>query len=69
MRLNQYLSKAGAASRRKSDVLISEGRVKVNGALVQEFGLQVDDKTDFVTLDDFTVKVISENRYYILNKR
>lgn len=68
MRLNQYLSKAGAASRRKSDVLISEGRVKVNGELVQEFGFQVDDKTDFVTLDDFPVKVISENRYYILNK-
>lgn len=68
MRLNQYLSKAGAASRRKSDVLISEGRVKVNGELVQEFGFQVNDKTDLVTLDDSPVKVIAENRYYILNK-
>jgi len=68
LRLNRYLSKAGAASRRKSDALISEGRVRVNGELVQDFGFQVDDQTDLVTLDDFPVKVINENRYYILNK-
>ena len=68
MRLNQYLSRAGAASRRKGDVLISDGRVKVNGKLVQQLGFQVDEKTDIVTLDDSPVKIISENRYYILNK-
>lgn len=68
MRLNQYLSKAGAASRRKSDLLISEGRVKVNGKLVQQMGFQVDVKTDFVTLDESPLKIISENRYYIMNK-
>ena len=68
MRLNQYLAKAGAASRRKSDLLISEGRVKVNGKLVQQMGFQVDAKTDFVTLDDTPLKIISENRYYIMNK-
>ena len=68
MRLNQYLSKAGAASRRKSDLLISEGRVKVNGKLVQQLGFKVDAKTDFVTLDESPLKIISENRYYIMNK-
>ncbi len=68
MRLNQYLSKAGAASRRKSDLLISEGRVKVNGKLVQQLGFQVDAKTDSVTLDESPLKIISENRYYIMNK-
>ncbi|TFB11817.1 pseudouridine synthase, partial [Candidatus Marinimicrobia bacterium MT.SAG.3] len=29
MRLNHYLAKAGVASRRKSDLLISEGRISV----------------------------------------
>jgi 23S rRNA pseudouridine2605 synthase len=32
VRLNAYLARAGVASRRRSDVLIKEGRVRVNGA-------------------------------------
>lgn len=32
MRLNQYLARAGVASRRGADALIREGRVRVNGA-------------------------------------
>jgi 23S rRNA pseudouridine2605 synthase len=31
MRLNAYLARAGVASRRKADVLVREGRVRVNG--------------------------------------
>ena len=31
MRINKFLAEQGVASRRGSDVLVSEGRVKING--------------------------------------
>lgn len=50
MRLNQWLARAGAAaSRRKADEIIQEGRVLVNGRL-PELGLQIV-PSDTVTVD------------------
>lgn len=40
-RLNRYLARAGIASRRKSDGLIAEGLVKVNGSIVTSPGYRV----------------------------
>ena len=37
MRLNKFLTKAGACSRRKAEQLISEGRVTVNGKNAQRY--------------------------------
>lgn len=37
-RLQKVIARAGIASRRKSEELIKEGRVKVNGKVVTELG-------------------------------
>ena len=42
-RLNKYIASAGLCSRRKADELISNGNVKVNGAVVNEMGFVVED--------------------------
>ena len=67
VRLNKYLSECGVASRRKSDLLISEGRVKINGNIVFEMGAKVDTNKDEVLIDG--EKLIARKKvYYILNK-
>lgn len=40
-RLQKVIANAGYASRRKAEVLISEGKVKVNGNIIDEMGYQV----------------------------
>ena len=41
-RLQKVLAKSGVASRRKSEELIRDGHVKVNGKKVTEMGIKVD---------------------------
>ncbi len=41
MRLNKYIASAGICSRRKADELISNGNVKINGAVVTQMGVSV----------------------------
>ena len=41
MRINRYLASAGLASRRASEAMVLEGRVKVNGHLVKDLSFQV----------------------------
>jgi len=66
IRLNRYLANAGIASRREADMLILEGRVKVNGEVVMEMGVKVSGK-DRV---EYNGKQISAEkfRYVLLNK-
>ncbi len=40
-RLNRYLARAGIASRRKSDLLIQEGKISVNGKIITVLGFRV----------------------------
>lgn len=51
MRLQKYLADCGVASRRKSEEMISQGRVRVNGEAVTRMGFIVDPETDTVTFD------------------
>lgn len=48
MRINKYIAQCGVASRRKADELILAGRVKINGQVVREMGMDVkeDDKVE-----------------------
>ena len=41
MRINKYIASSGVASRRKADELIKAGKVKVNGAVLDEPGYDV----------------------------
>ena len=50
MRLQKYLARAGVASRRGSEELIRDGRVRVNGQVVTEMGVKVE-PDDRVELD------------------
>ncbi len=50
MRLHRALARAGLASRRKAEVLIGEGRVRVNGSIAH-IGQGVDPNADLVEVD------------------
>lgn len=51
MRLQKFLARAGVASRRGSENLMTAGRVCVNGQVVTELGSKVDPLVDEVTVD------------------
>jgi len=67
MRLNKFLSEAGIASRRKADELILEGRIEVNGKVVNQLGFRIDPKKDEVTFDGEPVKM-QKYVYYLFHK-
>ncbi len=67
MRLSKYLADAGIASRRKSEKLISDGRVQVNGMVVLEQGCIVNTEKDIVLCDGIRVSG-QEKIYLLLNK-
>jgi 23S rRNA pseudouridine2605 synthase len=52
VRLQKILAQAGIASRRASERIIAEGRVKVNGVVVKEMGIKVEPARDVVSVDE-----------------
>lgn len=67
-RLQKYLSRAGVASRRSAETMITAGRVSVNGKKVTVLGSKVDPETDRVTVDGRPVDVADERTYLLLYK-
>ena len=67
-RLNRFLARAGVASRRAADELISSGSVRVNGERPPPSGVLIDPSTDQVTVDGRVVKAVTKHRYVVLNK-
>lgn len=63
MRLQKYLALSGVASRRASEKLIAEGHVAVNGLVVTEMGVQVDETADRITVDGTPVHLEEEKHY------
>jgi len=68
LRLQKFLAHAGIASRRKSEELILQGQIKVNGSIVTELGSKVNPKEDVVTYKDRIVSKPEDKVYYMLNK-
>lgn len=62
-RLQKVMAHAGIASRRKSEEIIKEGRVKVNNEVVTELGTQVS-VNDQITVDG--VPIEREQKIYVL---
>lgn len=67
MRLQKYLASCGIASRRKCEQLILEGKISVNGQVVQTLGTQVNEE-DEVYYNHKRVRLEEEYVYYMLNK-
>ena len=65
-RLQKVLAHANIASRRKSETIILEGRVKVNGVVVTELGFQVS-ANDEIEVDGNLIEK-AEHLYFLLNK-
>lgn len=68
MRLNKFLAGCGVASRRKCDELIANGKVTVNGKLVTEMGVNINEKKDKIKVEGNEVKLPSSFVYIKLNK-
>ena len=66
IRLNKFLASCGVDSRRAADQLIVEGRVEVNGQVVETPGIRVSSE-DFVKLDGHHM-VPKEHSVVLLNK-
>lgn len=67
-RLQKYMADCGVGSRRKNEEIILAGRVKVNGAVVQELGFKIDREKDKVSVDDKAIKPEEQKLYIALNK-
>jgi len=63
MRLQKYLALSGVASRRASEKLIAEGHVAVNGIVVTEMGVQVDETADNSSVDRAPLHLEEEKHY------
>ena len=68
LRLQKFLARAGVASRRASENLMTAGRVTVNGVVVTELGSKVDPLVDEVAVDGRVVSLGDEAVTLMLNK-
>ena len=64
-RLQKVIAASGVTSRRKAEVLISEGRVSVNGVVIREMGYKVK-KGDQIEVDGELIQ--KENKVYYVKK-
>src|ERR1700730_12190429 len=67
-RLQKILSRVGIASRRKTEQLILEGRVSLNGTVVTELGTKADLERDHVRVDGKLLHGPKHLVYIALNK-
>jgi 23S rRNA pseudouridine2605 synthase len=55
-RLQKFLARAGVASRRQAETLITAGKVRVNGQVVTELGVKIDPERDKVQVEGKRVR-------------
>ena len=68
MRLQRFLARAGVASRRGSEDLMTAGRVTVNGQVATELGTKVDVDVDHIEVDGMPVTLNQGAVYLMLYK-
>lgn len=68
IRLQKILSHAGVSSRRVAEELIRQGRVTVNGHVVDELGSRADPTRADIRVDGRRLKLQGDRRYYLMYK-
>jgi pseudouridine synthase len=68
MRINRFLALCGVASRRKSEQLVLEKRVKINGRVINNLAIDIDPYRDNVTVDGKKVSLKDDYIYLMLHK-
>lgn len=68
IRLQKFMADCGIASRRKCEEYIIEGKVKVNGKVINELGAKVNPQKDEVMFDGKVIKQEEKKIYILLNK-
>lgn len=68
VRLNKYIAECGVASRRTSDTIIADGRVKVNGKVTTELGTKIAPFNDTVMVDDKIIKPMRQDVVILFHK-
>ncbi len=68
IRINKFLAQCGLGSRRKTEILVNEKKIKVNGKTIIDLATEIDPENDCVKYNN---KIINHNimKYYlIINK-
>jgi pseudouridine synthase len=68
LRLQKILSTAGISSRRASELLITDGRVSVNGETITELGSKADPEMDDIRVDGRRIRPAIPRRYILMYK-
>jgi len=68
IRLQKYLAQCGVASRRKSESLITAGRVSVDGLVVRDMGVKIIPERQQVLFDGKKIAQQEPKVYILLNK-
>ena len=67
-RLQKVLARAGVGSRRVCEDMIDQGRISVNGAVIQVQGMRVHPRTDHIAVDGVRLELRDDRVTYALNK-
>lgn len=67
-RLQKLIAKAGLASRRRAEGMISAGRVAVDGVVVTELGAKADPERQRVTVDGTPLPRAERHQYWLVHK-
>ena len=68
IRLQKYMADCGIASRRKSEELIKQGKVTVNGKVIKELGTKINPNIDIIEYDGTKMTFEKDYVYILLNK-
>ncbi len=66
-RLQKIIAASGFCSRRKAELYIESGKVKVNGQVIDKLGSKAS-YNDEIEVDGYSILKKTENVYYIVNK-
>lgn len=67
MRLQKYMAECGVASRRRAEEMILEGKVAVNGVVIDQMGVQVEEG-DEVRVEGKIIRPEGQKRYVMYHK-